>query len=213
MLDVAALIGFALAVAPLVLTPGASFTLVSARALVGDRAGAWAVIGGTAAGIATHAVLAGIGLASLVMESAELYRVVRIAGAVYLVGLGIVLLWRSGRLRVEPPRPVPGGARRSLAREGWIAFLANVLNVKAAAVYLTLAPQFVGAGDIGAASMLQLGLVHILIMAIWLGVWSSGLVAASTTRAARRLQHRVDELGGAILVLLGIRSVAAIRQP
>lgn len=56
-----ALLGFAAAVLPLVVTPGASFTLVTARGLAGDRRGAVATIAGTGLGIVTHAVLAGWG--------------------------------------------------------------------------------------------------------------------------------------------------------
>lgn len=97
MISLAAVLGFALAVLPLVVTPGASFTLVSARSVAGDHRGAWLTILGTACGIAVHAVLAGVGLAVIVMRSAQLYQWVRLAGAVYLIGLGAWLLWRSWR--------------------------------------------------------------------------------------------------------------------
>lgn len=103
MLSTAALLGFCLAVTPLVITPGASFTLVSARGMAGDRRGSWAVITGTAAGVVTHAVLAGVGLAAVVMRSAELYHLLRLVGAAYLIGLGVTLLWRSrGSTPLEP---------------------------------------------------------------------------------------------------------------
>lgn len=102
MIDLAGMAGFAAVVAPLVVTPGASFTLVSARGLVGDHRGAWATIAGTAAGIMTHAVLTGIGLAALVMQSAQLYAYIRILGALYLMGLGLSLVLRS----TEPPKAI-----------------------------------------------------------------------------------------------------------
>jgi threonine/homoserine/homoserine lactone efflux protein len=61
--------GFFVAVLPVVMTPGASFTLATQRSLAGDRAaGPW-VIAGTATGIYTHAALAGLGLSVLVMRS------------------------------------------------------------------------------------------------------------------------------------------------
>lgn len=91
MIDLAGMAGFAAVVAPLVVTPGASFTLVSARGLVGDHRGAWGTIAGKAAGIMTHACLVEIGLAALVMSAAQLYTYIRILGALCLIGLGLSL--------------------------------------------------------------------------------------------------------------------------
>lgn len=208
MIEFVALVGFALAVAPLVLTPGASFTLVSARGMVGDRTGAWACIAGTAVGIITHAVLAGVGLAAMVMQSAELYRLLRLAGAVYLTGLGL-WLW-SGAGAASSPRG-SDTSRRSAWAQGRRSFVANVLNVKAAAVYLTLAPQFLSASQAGVAAMVQLGAVHILVMVLWLGLWATGLTALSKRFDRIAWSRRINRIGGAVLVVLGIRSAAQVR--
>ncbi|AQP43446.1 LysE family translocator [Tessaracoccus flavus] len=113
------LVGFLLAVTPLVMTPGASFTLVSAKGVSGDRRGAFQIILGTGLGILTHAVLAGLGLAVLVMQSAQAYAVVRLVGTAYLVGL-VVWLLAKALLRREPD-PTPGrqGRRPRHARNPW----------------------------------------------------------------------------------------------
>lgn len=206
MLSVAALLGFCLAVTPLVITPGASFTLVSARGVAGDRRGAWAVITGTAVGIATHAVLAGFGLAAVVMRSAQLYQGLRLVGAAYLVGLGATLVWRSLRAKESlapeekpiSPSPVAVHLRRS--------YLANVLNVKAASVYLTLAPQFLPVESVGVGPMLLLAAVHVGVMVVWLGFWSTGLTAISSRRSVRTWTRRIDRAGGVILLALGVRT-------
>lgn len=211
MLSIAALAGFCLAVAPMVLTPGASFTLVSARGAVGDRRGAWATIGGTAAGILTHALIAGIGLAAIVMRSAEIYATIRLLGAAYLVILGAALLWQSVLRRSKPGAAAPARAPRSAGHHGRLAFVANVLNVKAASVYLTLAPQFIPAEAVGVAPMLLLALVHVGVMAAWLGLWATGLTAAAIRFDTAAWQRGIQAVGGAILVALGIRTAAAAR--
>ena len=126
MLPASAILGFFLVVTPLVLTPGASFTLVSARGVAGDRRGAWATIGGTAGGIATHAVLAGVGLAAVVMRSAEVYLALRIVGAAYLVGLGLVLVWRSRRTETVLDGHLVDDVSASVAVQVWRAYVANV---------------------------------------------------------------------------------------
>lgn len=202
-------VGFGLAVLPFVLTPGSSFTLVTARGAVGDRRGAWATIAGTAAGIATHAALAGAGLAAVVMRSAQVYQLLRLAGAAYLIGLGLMLVWRSVR---RPSAGTPAGSevtRQRRARQLWAAYVANVLNVKAASVYLTLAPQFIPASSVGVASMTVLAAVHIIAMAAWLGVWSMGLTALTSRVDLRRWLRWIEATGGAILVFLGLRTARA----
>ena len=209
MLSVAALFAFGVAVTPLVITPGASFTLVSSRGLVGDRRGAWAVIVGTAAGIITHGVLAGLGLAGVVVRSAELYQVLRLVGAMYLIGLGIWLVWRSQLSRAPAEREPVRSDSKSVAQEVGQAYLANVLNVKAATVYLTLAPQFVPMGLIGVTSMLMLALVHVCVMAVWLGLWSTGLAKLSSAFSIASWKRWIDVGGGTILIVLGIRTAAA----
>ena len=211
MVEYAALMGFAMAVTPLVLTPGASFTLVSARGMLGDRRGAWASILGTGIGILIHAALAGAGLAAVVMHSAELHRYLWLAGAAYLIGLGL-WLWLRSRSSDGPSSMASsmGGAPvpRSMWVDGRRAFVANVLNVKAAAVYLTLAPQFLGLADARVGVMLQLGLVHVAVMVLWLGLWATGLTAWSACFDRRAWARRINKTGSAVLVIIGIRSAA-----
>lgn len=207
MLSSSALIGFGIAVTPLVVTPGASFTLVSSRGLVGDRRGAWAVIVGTAVGIITHGLLAGLGLAAVVMRSAEVYQVLRFAGAIYLVGLGVFLIWRGRRRGVaKTSLERAHSSSKPVVHEVGQAYLANVLNVKAATVYLTLAPQFVPAQLMGVSSMLLLAAVHVCVMAVWLGLWSTGLSKISEKFNLADWKRRIDTAGGAVLVFFGIRT-------
>ncbi|GEM_PF-145121 len=212
MLTVSAVVGFALALLPLVMTPGASFTLVSSRGLSGDRRGAWHTIVGTGLGILTHACLAGAGLAVVVMRSAQLYQAIRLAGALYLIGLGVVLIWRQQR-RACAEDPHVGQAAETTAGGGqlWRAYVANVLNVKAASVYLSLAPQFIAESVVGVQSMLLLGCVHVVVMGAWLGLWAMGLTALTRRVDPRRWVRRVNVAGGAVLVALGLRSAAQAR--
>ncbi len=204
----AALVGFVVAVTPLVLTPGASFTLATQRSLAGDRHAAGWVVAGTATGIWCHALLAAVGLSAVVLHSAQAFTAVRIAGAAYLIGLGVLTLART---RHHTPRdPSPAAARR-LPWTGHHAYpqavLANVLNPKAASVYLTLAPQFLSAHRIGVVPMLTLATAHIAVMAAWLTIWSLVVVRGRTlTRSPRTTS--VQRLGGAVLIGLGLRTAA-----
>lgn len=165
------------------------------------------MIVGTGAGILTHGVLAGAGLGLVVMRSAQMYHFVRFAGGAYLVCFGAFLLWRGLRGGPVPEEREHATAQVHGARCMWQAYVANVLNVKAASVYLTLAPQFVTAGRVGVVSMLTLATVHVAVMTLWLGAWSLGLTAMASLFEPQRWMRRVDVAGGAALVVCGLRAV------
>ncbi|HEY4455398.1 MAG TPA: LysE family translocator [Pseudonocardiaceae bacterium] len=131
------MIGFGLAVLPICLTPGVSFTLVTQRVLDRGVHSGFAVTAGTVCGLICHATLAGLGLSALVIRSSEAFTIVKLAGAAYLVVLGLRTLWKSRPGAVAAPaRRLPWHGRGDLAQ----GFLGNVLNPKAAAIYLTVAP-------------------------------------------------------------------------
>jgi threonine/homoserine/homoserine lactone efflux protein len=202
----AAVAGFFLAVLPLVMTPGASFTLATQRGLDGDKGAAGWVIAGTGTGIYLHATLAGLGLSVLVMRSSELFAVVKLGGAAYLIGLGLMTIWRARRGRTAKPatRQLPWAGHHPYPQ----AVLANVLNPKAAGVYLTLAPQFLSAREAGVGPLLILATAHIAAMACWLGGWSLMLSRARRLTRSRDFRAWVSRAGGIVLVGLGIRTAA-----
>ena len=90
-----------------------------------------------------------------------------------------------------------------------LPIVANVLNIKAAAVYLTLAPQFLSADRLVVPSMLCLAGPHIMIQVAWLGFWIIGWGRLSRRFDPAVWRRRIDALGGAVLVALGIRTVVA----
>lgn len=201
------LVAFGVAVTPLVVTPGASFSLVVSSSPRG-MGHVLRAITGTAGGILTHAVLAGVGLSALVMRSAQAYRAVQLLGAVYLVVLGIGLL-RSSR-RATWFAPTTPRWRLAHGRGPLVTgYVANVLNPKAAGVYLTLAPQFVSADSVGVTSLLALAAVHVVIMAGWLAVVGLALTLVVRRSATERVLRVVRRTGGALLVVLGLRSMPA----
>jgi threonine/homoserine/homoserine lactone efflux protein len=140
--------------------------------------------------------------------------VVKLLGAAYLVGLGARTLWRSrgragapGTPALPPVRPLPWAGRGDLVQ----GFLGNVLNPKAAAVYLTLAPQFLPAGQSVLPAMLALGAAHLVVAAGWLVVWTCVVSASRRTLASHRFRRVLDRISGAVLIGLGLRTAAAAR--
>ncbi|MGX7675580.1 LysE family translocator [Plantactinospora sp. DSM 117369] len=209
-----AVLGFLAAVAPITATPGTSLTLVVSRVAAGGRRQGWWVILGTLTGLYVHAVLAAVGLAALVLRSSQAFLLVKLLGAGYLVGLGLWLLW-SATLR-RPSSTVAGPSAPRARRLPWRGhhpylqgFLGNVLNPKAAAVYLTLAPQFLDVDGPVLIPMLVLGTAHAVMAGCWLAGWTAISGAAARLLRTVRVRRALDRATGAILVGLGIRTAVS----
>jgi threonine/homoserine/homoserine lactone efflux protein len=136
--DPAALTLFMVATIALNLTPGPDMLYVVANGVGrGRRAGVVSALG-IGAGTVVHTVAAALGLSALVVSSAVSFEVIRYAGAVYLLFLGVQTL-RHG---VGPAKagPAQGGSLAAVFRRGMIT---NVLNPKVALFFLAFLPQFV----------------------------------------------------------------------
>lgn len=189
--------GFLLAVLPLIAMPGASFTLLVRHvATIGPRAGP-PVILGTVTGLYVHAALAAVGLSALVMHASWAFTAVRLVGAAYLIGLGL-WTWHIPRRSVAAPARGQGPYVQAL--------LGNVLNPKAASIFLTLAPQFVEPGRPLWPQILALVTAQSLLVGVWLGGWSLVLGRARRVWQSGRFTRTLRRLTAVTLVYLGVRT-------
>ncbi|MEV1157500.1 LysE family translocator [Micromonospora chokoriensis] len=206
-----AVLGFLVAVAPITATPGTSLTLVVSRVAGGGRRQGWWVILGTVTGLYVHATLAAVGMAALVLRSSQAFWVVKLIGAAYLAGLGLWLLWSASRRTADARRTPAARARRLPWRVDhpyWQGLLGNVLNPKAAAIYLTLAPQFLEPGRPVLAPMMLLATAHAALNTCWLAGWTVLSGAAARLLRTASVRRMLDRLTGMILVGLGVRAAA-----
>lgn len=195
------LLAFALAVLPLSLTPGASSTLVMTRVLAGGRAEGVKVAVGTVCGLYVHATTAAVGLAAVVMASSRAFLALKITGAVYLIGIGIsALLQRHSTTR----RRLPWADHGSYVQ----AFLGNVLNPKAAGVYLTLLPQFINADRPVVPQIYTLATVHVAVALIYLILLSHVAAAAGLVLTRPAWRTWIQRVTGTVLIFFGLRTAA-----
>ena len=196
-----AVAGFLVAILPLVATPGASLTLLIQHVTKGGRRRALPVVLGTVTGLYVHAALAAAGLSALVMHSGVAFTVVRLTGAVYLIGLGL-WTWRTAK---PAPRRRPRRTDSVYAQ----AFLANVLNPKAAAIYLTLVPQFLTPHDPLPGQILTLATAQALLITLWLTAWTFLVLRATRILRTPRFERNAARVTSAVLIALGVRTAAA----
>lgn len=199
-----AVAGFLVAVLPLIATPGASLTLLIRHVTDSGRRQALPVILGTVTGLYIHATLATAGLSALVMQSSVAFTVVKFIGAAYLIGLGI-WTWRSAAPSTVPAAHLRRPPRRSDSVYAQ-ALLANVLNPKAAAIYLTLVPQFIAPRESFGGQILTLATAQALLIALWLAGWTFLIRRASHVLRNSRFKQRATRVTSVVLLALGIRS-------
>lgn len=200
-----ALLGFLAAVLPVVATPGASLALLVQHVTDNGRRQALPVILGTATGLYIHATFAIAGLSALVMHSSQAFTAVKVIGAAYLIGLG-VWTWRSATASVHAPtrRQLPVRSDSVYTQ----ALLANVLNPKAASIYLTLVPQFIETDHYFDGQILTLATAHALLMTLWLLAWTVLIRRASQTLQKPRFKRTAAKITAGMFLALGIRTAA-----
>lgn len=163
------------------LTPGSDTVYIVTRSVAwGRAAGLWSAAG-IMTGCLVHTLLATLGLSAVLAASDLAFNALKLAGAAYLVWLGLrTLLRRAAPLGTQGP----GGAAppRLLFLQG---LATNVLNPKVALFFLALLPQFVDPGRAGPAAFALLGLTFVGTGSLWCLV----LVAASA-RLTRGLRER-----------------------
>ena len=197
-------------------TPGPGIFYVAARTLAGGRAEGIASSFGTGLGGMAHVLAGSLGVSAVVLASAELFTAFKLAGAAYLVWLG---LRTSLAARRDATTPIDGagaattppvGARRAF-REG---VLVETLNPKTAAFFLAFVPQFVDptVGSI-AAQFVLLGTISVALNTladIVVAFAANGIRTGAAARPA--LMRRLQQGSAAAMIALGV-GLALAKRP
>ena len=157
---------------------------------------------GISTGILVHTLLAAFGLSVILRESALAFNIMKIAGAGYLVFLGIKAVVSKKPLFDSDPESLDESPLK-VYRQG---VLTNVLNPKAALFFLALLPQFVSqsAGS-SPLPFLALGLTFFTTSTIWSVVLAfAASFANALLRKNERVQKGAGKVTGIIYILLGL---------
>ena len=204
------IVAFAVAVGILTILPGADTMLVLRSVISRGRVAGFATVLGICAGLLVQATFSALGLSAVLASSANAYSAVKIAGALYLIGLGAWTLlgaWRSrqeaapGRLDIAEQQAKSVGLGRGFL-EG---LLTNVLNPKVAVFYLAFLPQFIAPGQPVLARSLLLAGVHVGLTLVWLTVIALAVGALSSALSRPAMKRRVGYATGAVLTTLGLK--------
>ena len=185
--------------AVVIVTPGQDTALTIRNTLLGGRRAGVGTAIGVVGGQLAWALATSAGLAALLLASAPLFTVIRLAGAAYLVVLGALALVAAVRGSAHEDR-LPR-RRSSAVRQG---LLSNLGNPKMAVFFTSLLPQFASSF----AGMLSLGLLFAALTLSWLSLYALAVARASGLLRKTRVRRVLDAVTGLALVALGLRVAA-----
>ena len=202
-----ALIAFTLAAGLLTMTPGLDTALVLRTAAVEGPRRALLAGAGICLGCLTWGLGTAIGLGALLSVSRFAYGALRLAGACYLIVLGVRMILRAPR-RLALGDDSPDRAARWFTR----GLLTNLLNPKVGVFYVTFLPQFVPAGvSVTWFSMLLAG-IHATEGILWFALLTLATRPLANWLDRPRVARTIDRTTGVMLVGFGVGLVLERRS-
>ena len=192
---------FVLAGVLLNVTPGPDMLYIIGRSTgQGWKAGAAATFG-VSAGCSVHIAAAALGISALLTASATAFALLKVAGAIYLVYVGVSML-RARPLAIDAKAGAERDSLRGIFAQG---FLTNALNPKVALFFLAFLPQFIEAdAALKPLAFVFLGAIFTFTATLWnlFVAWTAARMReALGSRAVAWFQRAI----GAFFVYLGIR--------
>jgi threonine/homoserine/homoserine lactone efflux protein len=207
MLSIAQILGFLAAAVLVTLSPGPDNMMVLGMGMSRGRARGIAFGLGCAFGCLSHTLLATLGVSALIAASPTAFTLLKVAGGLYLLWMGIGALRSRGGARAVDA----AGTDEPLARLFLRGVLANAINPKVVLFFLSFLPQFVVASQ-GHASLqtAALGAIFTLQAAVLFGLigFFSGSVGRWLAKSPRAGMW-LDRVAGGIFVALGLRLLVA----
>ena len=197
----------------LTITPGADTVLTLRNTLSGGmRDGLW-TMAGICSGFLFQPLLAVLGVAALFVKLPLAFAVVKFAGALYLVYLGVqslresVKLFRTDRTAQPQVNGTPGRATAAKRyREG---LLTNALNPKISVFYFAVLPQFIKAGDPVLLKSLLMTFCHYVMGVIWLGGIAICAGQLRSVLIRPRVKATLEGVSGLAMIGFGARLALA----
>ena len=183
--------------------PGQDTALTIRNTLFGGRRAGLATAAGVATGQFTWTLATSAGLAALLIASEAVFTAVRLAGAAYLVFLGVQALHAAVRRRpgerLRGGKPLGGTAA---FRQG---VFSNLGNPKMVVFFSSLLPQFVPPGEASFSNLLMLGVIFNLMTLTWLVGYAFVVARVGDVLRRERVRRSFEAVSGLVLVGLGLR--------
>lgn len=205
------LLAFTVTAFIIILIPGPSVLFTVSRAIVLGRVAGVATVAGNTVGAFTQVVAVAFGIGPLIERSIALFTVLKLAGAGYLIFLGVQAVRHRHSLAEALGQPVE---RKSTARIVLDGFTVGVTNPKIIVFFSAILPQFVDrqAGGVP-AQIITLGAIFAGVALLSDSAWAlaAGTVRAWLSKSPRRLAL-LGGTGGLAMIAIGTRLAFTGRQ-
>ena len=204
-----ALLAFSLAAALLTLTPGLDTALVLRTATVEGGREAMKTGAGVVTGVLAWGLLASLGLGAVLTVSEVGYRLLRVAGAVYIAWLGARMVASAVRGPMAGPEAVgrnrAGDDGQRSSRWFWRGLTTNLLNPKVGVFYVGFLPQFIPAGVPVVGFGVALAAIHAAMGLIWFATLTLATRPFVRLLRSPRFTRGIDGLTGTVLIAFSLR--------
>jgi threonine/homoserine/homoserine lactone efflux protein len=193
-----------------IMTPGPDTALTIRNTVVAGRRGGVFTALGVSVGQLIWAVTTGLGMVALLLASEQVFHIVKLAGAGYLIYLGAVSLHAafSSPLAHAVDRTRRALRPRAALRQG---ILNNLGNPKMAVFFASVLPQFAPEGHGMLSAVVLLGVIFSALTCGWLCLYAATVSALGPVLARSRVRRTVDGVAGAVLIGLGVRVATEAR--
>ncbi|WP_147536157.1 LysE family translocator [Bacillus marasmi] len=196
---------FALMCIFLIILPGPDTAIVTKNTLIDRRIGGIKTSLGIICALLAHTFAAVIGLSAIIVKSAVLFSIFKYAGAVYLIYLGVKILWSLRKKEEAASVEINTKAQfgnTSCFKQG---FLTDILNPKVAIFFLSFFPQFVESGSGTFLPFLIMGMTFTLLSAIWLFLYVYLINQISAFMKKPKAKNIIEGITGTIIIGFGIK--------
>ena len=206
----AALLAFTATAALLTITPGLDTALVLRTAAAEGPRRALLAAAGIALGCLAWGLLVGAGLGALLATSRLAYDVLRWAGALYLLTLGVKLI---GAPRRTLDLAVPDEAAIAPGQPNWLlrGFLTNMLNPKIGVFYVSFLPQFIPSGSSVLGWSVLLASIHNALGLAWFGALIAATRPLLGVLRKPAVMSWLDRLTGMLFIGFGLKLAVSAR--
>lgn len=203
-------LAFVAAAIVLLAIPGPTILTVISYAASHGRRSALPLVAGVALGDSTALFLSLVGLGALLATSALWFNVVKWAGGLYLVWLGIKLLRAGGG--TAPTVAAADAAPESLWRLFANTYVVTALNPKGIVFFVAFLPQFLDPSQPAAGQLWVLGATFVALATLNATLYAVSANAARRMLASPRAQRRFNLVGGSLICTAGAWALMARRQ-
>ncbi|MEO8022120.1 LysE family translocator [Polaromonas sp.] len=200
-------LAFVAASVVLLIIPGPTILTVISYSMAHGRRANVPLVAAVALGDSTALLLSLLGLGALLATSALWFTVVKWAGGLYLLYLGIKLL-RAGISPTELTAPAAPGSRWKLFAHTW---LVTALNPKGIVFFVAFLPQFITPGAGLTQQLWVLAVTFVLLATLNATLYAVFAGSARRLLASPRAQRRFNIAGGSLLTVAGVWALLARR--